>query len=342
MRYQLFGRTGLRVSRLFLGAMTFGEERGVGAPIEECRRMLDAYADAGGNVVDTAINYRRGASEEILGELLEGRRDRFVLATKYTVSTDRSDPNAGGNHRKNLVRSLETSLRRLRTDYVDIYWVHIWDTFTPIEEMMRALDDQVRLGKVLYIGISDAPAWVVARANAVAELRGWTRFAALQSQYSLVERNAERELLPMSVNLDLTFTAWGALGTGLLTGKYNKDPSSEGRAGSWGALSEQRLAVAAAVVEVAEEIGASPSQVALRWVQQRAATMIPIVGARRLSQLQDNLGCVDVDLSAAHQARLDEASAIELGFPYDFIRGGRRSFLGEVTDLVDDHRGTVV
>jgi aryl-alcohol dehydrogenase-like predicted oxidoreductase len=166
MRCQLFGRTGLRVSELFLGAMTFGEQGGVGAPPEECRRMVDAYADAGGNVIDTASNYRGGLSETIVGELLEGRRDRFVLATKYTVSRDQSDPNGAGNHRKNLVLSLETSLRRLRTDYIDVYWVHIWDALTPVEETMRALDDAVRAGKVLYIGISDTPAWVVARAPA--------------------------------------------------------------------------------------------------------------------------------------------------------------------------------
>jgi len=158
MRYQLFGGTGLRVSELFLGAMTFGEQGGVGAPPQECARILDAYADAGGNVVDTAINYRGGASEEIVGELLDGRRDRFVLSTKYTVSRDRDDPNAAGNHRKNLRLSLETSLRRLRTDYIDIYWVHMWDRHTPAEETMRALDDQVRAGKILYLGISDAPA----------------------------------------------------------------------------------------------------------------------------------------------------------------------------------------
>ena len=169
MRYKLFGGSGLRVSELFLGAMTFGEQGGVGAPPQECRRILDAYADAGGNVIDTAINYRGGASEEILGELLQGRRDRFVLATKYTVTRDAADPNAAGNHRKNLRLSLETSLRRLRTDYIDIYWVHMWDAGTPLEETMRALDDQVRAGKILYVGISDAPAWVIARANTLAD-----------------------------------------------------------------------------------------------------------------------------------------------------------------------------
>src|SRR3954466_27343 len=198
MRYRLLGRTGLRVSELFLGAMTFGEQGGVGAPIEECARMLDMYADAGGNVIDTAINYRGGASEEIVGEVLDGRRDRFVLATKYTVSRDGSDPNAAGNPRKNLRLSLETSLRRLRTDHIDVYWVHLWDRHTPVEETMRALDDAVTAGKVLYVGVSDTPAWVVSRANALAEWRGWTPFAGLQVPYSLLNRDAERELLPMA------------------------------------------------------------------------------------------------------------------------------------------------
>src|SRR5262249_8046199 len=183
MRYRLFGGTGLRVSELFLGAMTFGEQGGVGAPLEECGRIVDAYAEAGGNVIDTAINYRGGASEEILGQLPAGRRDRFVLATKYTVSRDRDDPNAAGNHRKNLRLSLDTSLRRLRTDYIDIYWVHMWDRHTPVEETMRALDEQVRAGKILYVGISDTPAWVIARATTLAQWRDWTPFAGVQAPY---------------------------------------------------------------------------------------------------------------------------------------------------------------
>jgi aryl-alcohol dehydrogenase-like predicted oxidoreductase len=345
MRYKLLGRTGLRVSELSLGTMTFGPDWGWGADRSESRAMFDAYAEAGGNFIDTANRYTNGTAEEYVGEFVAGDRERFVVATKYTLSRDGGDPNASGNHRKSLVESLERSLRRLGTDYVDVYWVHIWDTFTPIEEMMRALDDQVRLGKVLYVGISDAPAWVIARANAVAEARGWTPFCALQSQYSLVERNAERELLPMSINLDIAFTAWGALGTGLLTGKYNDDPSGGGgriATAGWGRLEERKLAVAREVVAVAEELGATPSQVALSWVRQRSPNMIPVIGARKASQLRDNLGCVDVVLPPEQQDRLDKASRIELGFPYDFIRGGRSSFLGEVTERVDDHRHTVV
>ncbi len=221
MRYRLLGRTGLRVSELFLGAMAFGEQGG-GAPAAECRRILDRYADAGGNVVDTAVNYRGGQSESILGELLEGRRDRFVVATKYTMTRDRSDPNAAGSHRKNLARSLETSLRRLRTDYVDLFWVHVWDRHTPTEETMRALDDAVSAGKILYVGVSDTPAWVVSRANTLAEWRGWTPFAGLQVPYSLLNRDIERELLPMAEALGLTVAAWSPLAHGVLSGKFTR------------------------------------------------------------------------------------------------------------------------
>jgi aryl-alcohol dehydrogenase-like predicted oxidoreductase len=345
MRYKLLGRTGLRVAELALGTMTFGPDWGWGAEEDEARRMFDAYAEAGGNFVDTANRYTNGTAERLVGQFVAADRGHFVVATKYTLSRDGDDPNASGNHRKSMVESLEASLRRLGTDYVDVYWVHIWDPLTPIEELMRALDDQVRAGKVLYVGISDAPAWVVARANTLAEVRAWTPFCALQAKYSLVERSVERELLPMTKNLDLAFTAWGALGTGVLTGKYNEDPSGGGgriATAGWGAVSERDLAIAQAVVDVAKEAGATPSQVALAWVRGRSATMIPIVGARRLSQLEDNLGCLDVELSDEQRDRLDQASAIELGFPYDFIRGGRRSFMGDVADRIDDHRGTAV
>jgi len=344
MRYRLLGRTGLRVSELALGTMTFGPEWGWGAEKDESRAMFDAFAEAGGNFIDTANRYTNGTSESFVGEFVRGDRGHFVLATKYTLSRDGRDPNAAGNHRKSLVESLEGSLRRLGTDYVDVYWVHIWDPFTPIEETIRALDDQVRAGKVLYVGISDAPAWVIARANALAETRGLTPFSALQSQYSLVERNAERELLPMSVNLDITFIAWGALASGLLTGKYNDDPTGGGGRihSTDGGLEEHKLAVAREVVAVAGEIGASASQVALAWVRQQSPTMIPVIGSRKAGQLVDNLGCVDVVLGAEHLARLDAVSKIELGFPYDFIRGGRTSFMGEAGAQVDDHRHTVV
>ena len=321
MRYTLFGGSGLRVSELFLGAMTFGEQGGVGAPPQECARILGAYADAGGNVIDTAINYRGGASEEIVGELLQGRRDRFVLSTKYTVTRDPGDPNAAGNHRKNLRLSLETSLRRLRTDYIDIYWVHMWDAGTPAEETMRALDDQVRAGKILYAGISDAPAWVVSRANTLAQWRGWTAFAGLQAPYSLLRRDIERELLPMAETLGLTLAAWSPLADGILSGKYAR----EGTAGQPSridpaAVTDHQHAVAALVQKVAAELGATAAQVAIAWTRARSPVIHPIIGARRLDQILDNLGAADLDLPAETVARLDTETRIDLGFPATFIR----------------------
>src|SRR5262245_48602268 len=297
--------------------MTFGEQGGVGAPLAECRRILDTYADAGGNVVDTAINYRGGASEEILGELLHGRRDRFVLATKYTVSRDGTDPNAAGNHRKNLVLSLETSLRRLRTDYLDIYWVHMWDPHTPVEETMRALDDAVRSGKILHVGISDAPAWVVSRAQTLAQFRGWTPFAGLQVPYSLLQRDIERELLPMAEAYGMTVTAWSPLGGGVLSGKYGR-PGAEGRLAA-DAVSQPDHPLAKAVQEVADELGATPSQVAIAWVRAQSPAIHPIIGARTVEQLQDNLGALDCALPAELARRLADATGFVPGFPADFI-----------------------
>ena len=321
MRYKLFGGSGLRVSELFLGAMTFGEQDGVGAPAGECARILDAYADAGGNVIDTASNYRGGASEEILGELLQGRRDRFVLSTKYTVTRDPCDPNAAGNHRKNLRLSLETSLRRLRTDYIDIYWVHMWDAGTPADETMRALDDQVRAGKILYTGISDAPAWVISRANTLAAWHGWTAFAGLQAPYSLLRRDIERELLPMAETLGLTLAAWSPLADGILSGKYAR----QGAAGQPSRMDSANLTdhqheVAALVGKIAAELGVTPAQVAIAWTRARSPVIHPIIGARRHGQLLDNLGAVGLDLPADALARLDAATQIDLGFPATFIR----------------------
>jgi len=351
MRYRLFGPSGLRVSELFLGAMTFGEQGGVGAPPEECRRMVDAYADAGGNVIDTAINYRGGASEEILGELLAGRRDRFVLSTKYTVTRDRADPNAAGNHRKNLRLSLETSLRRLRTDYIDIYWVHMWDRHTPAEETMRALDEQVQAGKVLYIGVSDTPAWVISRANTLAAWHGWSAFAGLQAPYSMLQRDIERELLPMAEDLGLAVAAWSPLAEGILSGKFapaagartvtspartgpaRTGPASTGPASTGGAstgrpstrvdpgsLSDHQRAVADAVRETAGDLGVSPAQVAIAWTRSRSSAVIPVLGARRLEQLLDNLGAADLELPAEAMSRLEAAAPPDPGFPSAFIR----------------------
>ena len=301
MRYRLFGNTGLRVSELLLGTMTLQDEH-------EARRVLDAYADAGGNVLDTASAY--ADSENILGSVIE-ERDRFVLATKYTLSRDAEDPNAAGNHRKNLVLSLERSLRRLRTDYVDIFWVHVWDRHTPIEETMRALDDVVRAGKVLYVGISDAPAWVVARANTLAEWRDWTPFAGLQVPYNLLRRDIERELLPMAEGLGLSVAAWAPLASGVLAGAGRRfDPDT---------LTPRELAAQRAVAEVAAELGASPAQVALAWTRAKSPAVLPLVGVSRPEQLKDNLGALDLTLPPEAVTRLDAATDFELGFPTDFI-----------------------
>ncbi|BCJ36892.1 oxidoreductase [Actinocatenispora thailandica] len=319
MKYRTFGPTGLRVSELVLGAMTFGEQGGVGAPLAECRRILDAYDEAGGNVVDTAINYRGGASEEILGELLAGRRDRFVLATKYTVTRDATDPNGGGNHRKNLRLSLETSLRRLQTDHVDLYWVHLWDRHTPVEETMRALDDAVSAGKILYVGISDSPAWVVARANTLAEWRGWTGFAGLQVPYSLLQRDAERELLPMAAAFGMAVTAWSPLGGGVLSGKYTAPDRPAQHRLDPDSIDPHDLEVARVVQSVADELGATPAQVALAWTRVRWPAVLPMIGARTRDQVADNLGCLDVSLEPELVRRLDAATGFTPGFPADFI-----------------------
>lgn len=335
MRYRTLGLSGLRVSELFLGTMTFGEDWGWGAPIEECRKLFNAYAEAGGNVIDTANRYTEGASERIVGELVAADRDRFVVATKYTLTNDGSDPNASGNHRKSLTRSLEQSLVRMNTDRIDLLWVHIWDPGTPIEEMMRALDDAVRAGKVLYIGISDTPAWVVARANTLAEWRGWTSFVGLQVPYSLLQRDIERELLPMADGLGLSVAAWSPLARGLLSGKFTRStPSGPTRIRPEDAT-EEELRVAREVDAVADELGASSSQVALAWTMARRPHLHPIIGARRVEQLIDNLAAADLTLPDEAVRRLDEISAIDLGFPTAFIKSMDRFVYGPVGTHVD-------
>jgi aryl-alcohol dehydrogenase-like predicted oxidoreductase len=341
MRYKLLGRSGLRVSELGLGTMTFGEEWGWGASPSESRKIFDAYVEAGGNFIDTANRYTDGTSERMVGEFVAADRHRFVVATKYTLFDREGDPNGAGNHRKNLVRSLEGSLRRLKLEYVDLLWVHAWDYLTPVDEVMRALDDLVRDGTVLYVGISDTPAWIVSQANTLAELRGWSPFAALQIEYSLVERTPERELLPMARSLDLAVTPWGILGAGVLTGKYNlADTPGEGRVRETRAQDPRMLRIAQVVVDVAREVGCTPTQVAVAWVRSRPGVVIPILGARTLDQVKDNLGALQVTLDPGHLSRLDEASAVELGFPHDFLERPhiRKLIHGGTRDLIDSHR----
>lgn len=339
MRYRLLGHTGLRVSELCLGAMLFGPG---GASPEEAGAIVRRFADAGGNFIDTANRYGGGESERIVGDLIRPDRDRWVLATKYTLSSDPNDPNAGGSHRKNMRRALEASLQRLGTDYIDLYWVHVWDSFTQAEEVVRALDDLVRSGKVLYVGVSDTPAWLVARAVTLAQERGQMPFSAIQIPYSLVERTVERELLPMARALDLAVTGWAPLGGGLLTGRYGTDREAptEGRR-TRRPPSQQELAVADALNAVAEGRGVSATQVAIAWVlaQQRRAVTIPIVGVRTAAHLMDNLGALDLELSAEELERLDEASRVPLGFPGSF--GGEVYAHGNTLGRVMDHRGTI-
>jgi aryl-alcohol dehydrogenase-like predicted oxidoreductase len=323
MRYRLLGNSGLRVSEAALGTMTFGDDWGWGSAKDEALKVYNAFREAGGNFIDTANLYTNGTSESFLGEFMQGHRPSVVLATKYSNAGPGTDPNAAGNQRKNMVQAVEASLKRLRTDYIDLYWVHIWDQMTPVEEVMRGLDDLVRAGKVLYVGISDAPAWWIAQANTLAQLRGWTPFVGLQIEYSLIERTVERELVPMGKALNLGLTAWSPLANGVLTGKYHGHGESEpGRMSSEmmkGFMPEQQRAdrIVAAVKTVSDEAGCSMAQVALAWLRYRPVPVIPIIGARKLSQLQDNLASLDLALSAEQLKTLDEASRVELGFPYE-------------------------
>jgi aryl-alcohol dehydrogenase-like predicted oxidoreductase len=371
--------------------MTFGEEWGWGSSKEESRKIFNAYVEAGGNFIDTANKYTEGTSEKFIGEFISSDRDRFVLATKYTSNTRRGDPNAGGNHRKNLVQSLESSLRRLNTDYIDLYWVHAWDPLTPVEELMRALDDMVKAGKILYAGISDAPAWIVSQANTLANSRGWTEFSGLQIEYSLIERTPERELLPMANSLDIGVTAWSPLGNGILTGKYNKlieqqqlqlqqqlqsgNSSTSSKSSTTTVkvnedvgngddnstrinalkpmspdlvtklLTVKNMIITEEVIKVANDTGHSPSQVALNWIRQQQDVIpnqknriIPIIGARKESQIIDNLISLEFELSNEHLKRLNKISKIELGFPHDFLNSKMISDIIYDGVKIYDHR----
>src|ERR1700738_3440617 len=328
MKYRLLGNSGLRVSEAALGTMTFGDDWGWGSAKDEARKVYDAFREAGGNFIDTANFYTNGTSESLLGEFMKDHRESVVLATKFTMSAPGTDPNAAGNQRKNMMQSVEASLKRLQTDYIDLYWVHMWDQITPVEEVMRGLDDLVRAGKVLYTGISDAPAWWIAQANTLAHLRGWSPFVGLQIEYSLIERTVEHELIPMAKALNIGVTAWSPLARGILTGKYHghggssMSPSEPGRMNNATMKElmperERTNRIIAAVKTVSDQTGRSLAQVAPAWLRYRPVPVIPIIGARKLSQLQDNLASFDLTLSADQLKTLDEASQIEIGFPHD-------------------------
>jgi aryl-alcohol dehydrogenase-like predicted oxidoreductase len=349
MRYKLLGKSGLRVSELCLGTMTFGEDWGWGASFDESKAIYEAFRSQGGNFIDTANIYTNGTSEKYLGELIASEREAIVVATKYSNGTPSSDPNGAGNHRKRMVQSVEGSLKRLNTDYIDLLWVHSWDFTTPPEEVMRAFDDLVRAGKILYIGVSDAPAWVVAQCNTIADLRGWTPFIGLQIEYSLIQRTPERELLPMARTLDIGITAWAPLANGWLTGKYTQNSGSEEpkRLDNEGMSafvqqSDRNHSIARAVDQVAQQSGCSSAQVALSWLLHQGT--IPIVGARKASQVKDNLDCVNISLSAEQLAHLDQVSQIELGFPHDFFNQQmpQQFIFGGQFAAIDNHRYTQI
>ncbi len=331
--YRLLGRSGLRVSPLTLGTMTFGLPPGTwGSTPEEARLMVDLYVDRGGNFIDTANFYgQSGQSEAWLAPMIKDRRNSLVVSTKYSLSTLPGDPNASGNHRKNMVHSLEASLKRLGSDYIDLYYLHMWDFRTPVDEILRAFDDLVRAGKILYIGLSDTPAWQASRMQAIAELRGWSQFCALQISYSLAERTVEREMIPMAKAMGMGVCPWSPLGGGVLTGKYSKAdlaPPDMNNLGSrkainavTGRVTERSLAAAETVSGIAKEIGKTPAQVALAWTLLNPAVISPVLGVRTLAQLKDNLGALEVKLGAEHLARLDAVSAVPKVFPIDVLKG---------------------
>ena len=323
MSYRLLGSSGLRVSELCLGTMTFGTSWGYGTDYEGSRAIYQRYTEAGGNFFDTANRYTEGESEVFLGRLVRefGHRDTAVVATKYSLVTEMGRINDGGNHKKNLVQSVEGSLRRLQMDYIDLLYVHAWDfTVTP-ETLMRSLDDMVRQGKVLHVAISDAPAWQVARCNTIAQMRGWSPFTAFQAEYSLITRDVERDILPLCVEDNMPLIAWGPLGGGALTGKYVKDANTTGRVKPDSKRrSPKSTDMARLVVELAAQRNVPPAAVALRWLMQGPGNILPVVGARNADQLSESLACVGWNLDETELSALQNISAIDIGWPHDFLR----------------------
>ncbi|HEX3778761.1 MAG TPA: aldo/keto reductase [Pseudonocardiaceae bacterium] len=329
--YHLLGKTGLRVSRLALGAMTFGEQtigsHDWGADEATARSVFEHYLAWGGNFIDTANIYTGGRSEELLGRFIAetNSRDQVVLATKFTGARGATNPNLAGNGRKNMLAALDASLRRLGTDYVDLYWLHSWDMVTPVEEVMSTFDTMVRSGKVRAIGLSNVPAWYLTKGQLLAEARGWERIAALQLEYSLIERSIEREHVPAALELGMGIVPWSPLGHGFLSGKYTRSedgPAGDGRIqafkeiGFYRQPDDQSWAILEALREIAKESDRSPAQVALNWVTNRPGVASTLVGARTVDQLDANLAALDFDLSSAQTERLDELSKPELGYPY--------------------------
>lgn len=317
MKYKLLGRSGLRVSELCLGTMGFGTENGWGADKNTSKAVFDTFTNAGGNFLDTANFYTQGTSEKFTGEFIGAERDNFVLATKYSLFENQRNVNASGNGRKNMIQTVDASLKRLGTDYIDLLYLHIWDNLTPIDEILRGLDDLVKQGKILYLGISDTPAWVVSKANTLAELMGWSQFIGLQVEYSLTQRTVERELIPMAEHFNMTVLPWAPLAGGALSGKYLR--GEKGRIKETSVrLNERNTKIAEEVVAIARELDAQPAQVALKWLMQQPVSCIPIVGATKPQQFEENLKCTSVTLNDTQMNRLNEVSSFELGFPAAF------------------------
>ena len=331
--YRLLGRSGLRVSPLCLGTMTFGVAENWGTDFAEAEKIFNAFVERGGNYLDTANFYSQGESERIIGELVKDKRERMVISTKYTLTLRPDDPNASGNHRKNMVRSVEDSLRRMQTDYIDLLYLHAWDSRTPVEEILRAFDDLVRAGKILYTGISDTPAWQVSRLQAIADIRGWSPLIALQIPYNLAEREVERELIPMAREMGIGVMPWSPLSGGILSGKYTEkdllpiekaanEPFIDTRKDmnvATGRLNQHTLAIANAAKTIASEMNRTPAQVALAWTLLNPAVTSTIIGVRTLAQCEDNLAALEVEFTDGQLARLEEASAIEMTFPQNFL-----------------------
>jgi aryl-alcohol dehydrogenase-like predicted oxidoreductase len=324
--YVTLGRSGLRVSPFCLGAMTFGEDWGWGSSVAESEAIISRFMERGGNFIDTANVYTKGHSEKIIGDFVgrdHARRDRIVIATKFFGNLFPGDPNGGGAGRKTIVSSCEQSLRRLQTDYIDLYWMHCWDRFTPVDETMRALDDLVTSGKVRYIGFSDTPAWKVSQAQTIAHLRGWAPLVALQIEYSLLERTVEGELIPMALEMGLGVTPWSPLKSGVLSGKYTRENAASVKADRGERvtqnLGEKVYSIIDELIAIGKELGSSPASIALAWVQGRPGVASTIIGARRMDQLDQNLAALDVTLSRDQVARLDKLSKPTLGFPMQFL-----------------------
>lgn len=370
MRYKLLGQSGLRVSELCLGAGTFGTDWGpLGSDKEQSRRIFDAFAEAGGNFVDTSNRYQEGTSERLVGEFIGSERDLFVIGSKYSLYDlygQWSDPNASGSHRKNLVRSVEGSLKRLNTEYIDLFYIHINDPLTPIDEMMRALDDMIRAGKILYVGCSNLPAWKVSRANTIAEFRGWSSFVANQIEYNMVERTAEKDSIPMCREMDIAVLCWSALSGGMTTGKYSRDkldPNQTHRLQKaldpekqhyWQSILQRNSEIMADVNRFSDAISQPTVQVSLNWLRQKQAVTIPVFSARTVEQMKENLQCLNWQLTVSQMQELDRLTekalrtpVVQQGYPNDFIDYGspaipgfevKKMEYGSVGKDIDNHR----